>query len=435
MWTSTFTYQLSVKSVPMGLPPLKLVETFERLIPGFIRDSRKIEIAQMMWATLDPSRRHRSVEGAFWFPTEELRCLFGEVRNFSNANRHGLRYFRIGQSHNGSARKGENFGASYQPLPWMQRALDDYLAFADSAGFDCCYGGVSSTRGGAISSLDRAGNPIKRWRGIEIRRTVPVNRKNLFDLADFLVHLEQHLMANHPLPKGFWCQSSQVKEVLRQTQGLLLGSSSGSIHLRYVAAQSGRLYATGLNLQNCKREIRFAALDGRWDYDIRACHFAILAQMAAKYGHRSDRIFEYVEHRSEIRSEIAKNTRLSVSEVKMALASIAYGARRSNRPVDAIPLALGLERAQALYEDPIFIGLTDDLRGAARVVVKSHPLKQGRFINAAGRLIAGTESIPRLAAHLLQGVEAVALESAVRVFGVNYPERLASIILSGGVER
>jgi hypothetical protein len=69
----------------MELPPLELVQTFERLIPGFIRDPRKIEIAQMMWATLDPSRRHRSVEGAFWFPTGELRCLFGEVRNFSNA--------------------------------------------------------------------------------------------------------------------------------------------------------------------------------------------------------------------------------------------------------------------------------------------------------------------------------------------------------------
>jgi hypothetical protein len=179
-------------------------------------------------------------------------------------------------------------------------------------------------------------------------------------------------------------------------------------------AQSGRLYASGLNLQNCKREIRFAALDGHSDYDLKACHFAILAQLAARYGHTSGRISDYVEHRREIRSQIARNTHLTVQEVKQALAAAAYGATLSKRPQDAIPSALGLDRALRLYDDPIFRELVFDLRAAAKVVVQSHPRKQGRLVNAAGRLIDVGEATSQLAAHLLQGVEAVALESAVR---------------------
>jgi hypothetical protein len=301
----------------------------------------------------------------------------------------------------------------------MQRALDDYLAFGDSATPVDLKARTAFGRGNAISSLDWAGNPIKRWKGIAIQRTVPVNQANLSKLAGFLEHLDDHLKLGHSLPKDFWCAESQVKHVLRQAQRLCLEARGGAIGLRYFMAQSGRLYASGLNLQNCKREIRFAALGGHSDYDLKACHFAILAQLATRYGHPSNRIFEYVENRREIRIQIARNTGLTVPEVKQALAAVAYGAKLSKRARDAIPSALGFDRAVRLYGDQTFRALVDDLRAAVQVVVKSHPLKQGRFVNAAGRLIDVREATSQSAAHLLQGIEAVALESAVRTCASN----------------
>lgn len=68
---------------------------------------------------------------------------------------------------------------------------------------------------------------------------------------------------------------------------------------RYVQSGSGRLYATGLNLQSCPTLIKQAALAGHWEYDFSNCHFSILTQMAAKYGFVCSAISEYLANKKK----------------------------------------------------------------------------------------------------------------------------------------
>ena len=117
-------------------------------------------------------------------------------------------------------------------------------------------------------------------------------------------------------------------------------------------ADSGRLYLKGLNLQNCPKDVRHAALGHCHLYDMRAGVFGVFAGLANAYSRKQQNIDaqfhhinDYLRNRDEVRTHITGKL-WSVEtagfrtlsdykgfhgyyKVKVALTSIGFGAKRN----------------------------------------------------------------------------------------------------------
>lgn len=104
----------------------------------------------------------------------------------------------------------------------------------------------------------------------------------------------------------------------------------------------GRTYYKGINLQNCSKEVREAALGDHTSYDLNAAAYAIKLILAKdifdEYGHDFNGMFtytkEYLDHKSEIRNELANVIHQYIPKhpnpvklVKEAMNAIGFGAK------------------------------------------------------------------------------------------------------------
>jgi hypothetical protein len=198
----------------------------------------------------------------------------------------------------------------------------------------------------------------------------------------------------------------------------------------YEESDSGRLYPTGISLASAQTVVKDAALTGCWEYDISNCHYAILAQMSARFGHTCADIDDYLKNKAVIRETIAKQAGVSLRKAKICLVALMYGARSSTWHENAIPLEIGEEAAKKLYATPLFKGLSGDIAKARTVVISRSPkTRVGSVLNAFGKSIAGTASQLQKMAHLLQGVEAKALQAVVN----RYPDDIVLVQHDGFV--
>jgi len=395
--------------------PRQLLEMLRTHIPGFDQEKYAFQIAWMLWQTTVPSRQHNHYLDGVWFTTKEIRELFGEVKRFSEVNR-DPRYFMVAQHRNGAKK---TFTNGYLPWPWLQKALDWSLEggvdLVDERG---CARRIESR---AICSTDYHGNPVQGWKGVDVPSLIPVNVDKLRELAECWETLRA-LDRSRELPPGFFEEHGLnpgfLPVALQHTKQMLAEASGkrnpGKLYIRYVLHESGRLYAEGLNLQSCKSEIRKAALAGNWDVDIAACHFAIMFQMAKKYGHECKTIENYVRNRKGFRQQIAEEVGLSIGQAKSVITMIAYGAQESLSPMAAIAQEIGTERAERFFETGLYRTLKDDISDAQRVILKNCRRYNGMVINQVRRAKSEESKPTSLMAHLMQGVEAAALEIAVR---------------------
>jgi hypothetical protein len=183
---------------------------------------------------------------------------------------------------------------------------------------------------------------------------------------------------------------------------------------KYSQSNSGRMYGQGINLQSVNRQVRYAALDGMWDYDIENCHYSILQQMVRSAGSHCSIIDDYLNRKVTIRNELAVNLGLTTRQVKEVLLAMVYGAAFSDDPRLAIPaIVRSAQAAKALYENAFFKSLAADVAKASMVVLKMHKPFRGGLRNACGLVMrtAGKKARHKLS-HLLQGVESLALEAA-----------------------
>jgi hypothetical protein len=118
-----------------------------------------------------------------------------------------------------------------------------------------------------------------------------------------------------------------------------------------VIANSGRCYLNGLNLQNCPKEVRHAALGYCHQYDMRCGAFGVLAAIAKTYAASKNIILNfhnvkyYINNRNDIRMSITNELWPSETSkfkniidykrfggfyrVKEALTAIGFGAKRN----------------------------------------------------------------------------------------------------------
>lgn len=410
--------------------PEKLIELLDELIPGFADEKYKRSLAEMLWFSVDHEHRHRYYEKSIALHTNEVEMMFGKVANFKNANRADLgRYFFVHRFSNFTGDAKTDYTNGYEPRPWMKAVLDGYLDANRGAEFRDGRGQRHKPLL-AIRSTDVRGNRIKRWQGVEICNLIPVNVSNLYSMAERygvmiqantegkLAYSDETERAKNGVKlKG---NLEEVKTLIRQAEHF------GGLPIQYQQSNTGRLYATGVNLQNCKSETRHAALAGFYDYDIAACHFSIMTQMAAKFGLRCAVIDDYVNNKTQIRSELAEALGLEVGSIKKVLTAMAYGARQSLDPADAIPKEIGKENAERLYHLDLYKALKTDLAKATDTILNNHALVKQQFVNAIGKALIVTAKGKQLAAkdtkrhtrmsHLMQGVEAAVLEVAARAF-------------------
>lgn len=410
------------------LVPMQLLQLLSEHIPGFRDEKFAFEIAWMLWCCMDPSREHREYAGAIWMHTDEIRQLFGEVEQFINANRSPAhRYFQILRHLNGTASPKHSFTLGYWPQPWMQKVLDWSIQGGQQLDFIDSRGDARRVYSRAIRSTDVRGHMVRRWAGVSLPPLIPVNAENLqllLRMWEYLIQCRQQPKILAELLKRYGLKEAALDRAQRQTQVFIAEAQGGKrtavLHVRYVLHESGRLYAEGLNLQSCKREIRQAALAGCWDIDMSTCHFAILAQMAKRFNVSCPSIEGYVARKKEFRAEIARDIGVSLGESKKIINAVGYGAPRSTSPYTEIARQIGQEKAAVFFKHPLCRGIKEDVDTATAIILAKHPTKGKNLINLANRAIAKEsekgESVKdgTLMAHLLQGVEAAALEAAVR---------------------
>lgn len=254
------------------------------------------------------------------------------------------------------------------------------------------------------------------WNGIPVLSEVPVNLSQLRQLElDIRGQIgESHAAEGSRSPvdmKNAGFVLDAIGTVLHHANNTV---APGCVIHKYQQSNSGRMYARGVNLQSINRQVRYSALHGMWDYDIENCHYSILMQMAAKAGPQCAVIEEYLNHKVKIRTELAANLGFTQRQVKKVLLALVYGAALSENPNSAIPEMLGgVKAAIPLYQHHFFKALAADVAKASSVILKINRPFRGGLRNACGLVMrtAGKQARHKMA-HLLQGVESLALEAA-----------------------
>lgn len=213
----------------------------------------------------------------------------------------------------------------------------------------------------------------------------------------------------------------------------------GSAEVTYTEYESGRVYSATGFMQTACREIRAAAFRGCWDYDLSACHHALLAQYADRFGMETPAVSDYIRDKATIRRAIAQEIGVPLKAVKQAMTSLIYGSQRRATPIPgkkerpAILEAMGsTEKAEAFIHHPVVAALHGDITRVRDGIIKAMPTMRGYVINAMGKGIKPQKGKPaEVLSHILQGAEAACLHAVIRAHG----DQLVMLMHDGWISR
>jgi len=405
--------------------PRDLVNHLCKTVPGFKRESlpHQCELARMVWHGSSRRRQHHRFVGAMSFGFEELAEAFGVTRNGSGFEAINTRLGFFDVTPNWSKDDGYTRGYNYSKI--VTKSRNAYLDkhFHNETKLLMMSGLAMKTLPPVVASVDMQGNKSK-WKAVEMSNRSPVRVDTLRKLRKWLKVIRNEWREGRA-PQGdmFRPMTSlefverlhdMTSEILRMSKTDVAGS--GYIATQYVQAQSGRLYARGINLANAPTLVKQAALDGLWEYDFSNCHFDILKQMAALYGYQCKAITHYLDNKEQVRQAIAEQAGITKYSAKTCLLAIMYGARESEWHENAIPEEIGQEAARRLFAVPLFAGIHADIKQARPIILKSWKrTANGSLSNAFGKAITADAAPKQQLAHLIQGVEAVALQTAIKL--------------------
>jgi len=398
--------------------PQDFIKVLREHVAGFGEESERDQwgMAWMVWDGVQKRRQHRTDAGAMSYSAQEQDELFGRGR-FQSLHR---RIDLFQRSPGWSSRDGTT--RAYWFSAQVRQALDAYAARPSTGPVNLLWLSGESMKvvtslPRAVSSTDTNGRTTSTayWDRAKGMNKVPVNNKMLDSL-----HL--WLEACLRRPDGVEGPLRQFVERLRGMTVRFISMSNttlagpGHIPQVYSIAPTGRLYARGLNLQNAPGLIKEAALHGLWEYDFSNCHFTIVSQMAAKVGVRCPCIEHYMANKAKVRQAVADGASISLDQAKQCLLALLYGARASARRKDAIPSAIGLDAAGRLYALPVFRALSAEITHARGEILGKWPrTANGSLTNACGKAIMGRAKPTEQLAHLVQGVEVMALMTIVNL--------------------
>lgn len=413
--------------------PENFLKYLQNNLDGFKRETKQTQLAVVEMILTSPTKYRIHVRQGARFQYQELERNFGRNGFKPMNDRLGLFHIekdalgRDDWSYKERRTKAYMFTNKVSDLRerWLKRA---YYRTTN----------LLTEDGDVIRNMPRQAVDSKRktTTGIEVTRdgwrepvlpAVPINEHMLKLLAlqiQKMLYAQEFgffqvaLFHKEPDPKYLDYLLKTIRLYLAQANNTI---KQGHIIQRYAQSASGRLYGEGNHLQNAPRLVRQCALHGLYDYDIENCHYSILAQMAHKHGYVCTAINHYLGNKKQVRQKLADEFGISIGQVKQALIALIYGARLSVRPEDALPEILGAV-ASAVYKHSLFLGLVNDIKSAGKVILENQPVSKQTIQNIRGMKInligedgkKMTDS--QLMAHLLQGVESMALECAHRLY-------------------
>lgn len=263
----------------------------------------------------------------------------------------------------------------------------------------------------SVAAKDAAGR-TSAWNKAKPPKVVPIDTELLTRLWHTLERGDSDLYTQGGA-EDYRYMADSLGLLLRMANTDIAGR--GYLMQRYEESKSGRLYATGINLQNTPRAIRKAALNGLYEYDMENCHYTLFCQLAARNSYEAKSITHYLENKGEVRGQLAEELGLEIGQVKTCLLSILYGARVNTWYKNAIPREIGEEKAGVLYKHPLFKGIHKDIKEGRLEILDRWPINNRGFLkNALGKPISSLETRAQILAHLLQGIEAKALRAVVQ---------------------
>lgn len=274
----------------------------------------------------------------------------------------------------------------------------------------------------AVESKDKSGVTTTAWPKTTALNIVPVNCEELQKLrAELTRDLEAHRAEMATEGKTPSPGAVEIERCVDTINKVLILSNTkvsgpGVMAHHYQEAESGRIYPKGgISLASVPALVKEAALRGHWEYDISNCHFTLITQMAAKYGQPCSAIEHYLSNKAHVRETIAREAGIRVDQVKKCLLALLYGARASTWHKAAIAEEIGGEAAESLIKVELFRALEQDIKLARKVVLaNSDRTERGWLKNAFGKRISLTATPAQQFAHLLQGLEAKALQIVIK---------------------
>lgn len=404
-------------------------------IPGFNLESfqDRFELARMAWVGIDKTSQHSHFEDAMTFTYQDLDRAFGRS-NFSAVN---TRLCFFNRTSNWS--RDKHFTRGYMFSGPLRASMESYLSPLPAVSVTrlmMADGKAVKTIPSAIAAKDKDGVTTRAWINAKKLSCVKVDMPALTKLKAELVTACDELRrsedavsaASHEVLAGV----ERVIKAISKVSRVAMTDAAGESHIahRYQEARSGRLYPVGISLASAQTVVKDAALTGNWEYDVSNCHYAILAQMAFKSGYECLAIQTYLENKEVTRTAIAAQAGIHLRQAKTCLVALMYGARPSTWHENAIPREIGPEAAERLYLSPLFNGLLEDVVEARRAILSKVTMTpKGWTTNAFGKSIEGTAKPEQRLAHLLQGVEAKALQAVVN----HYPDDIVLVQHDGFV--
>jgi hypothetical protein len=211
----------------------------------------------------------------------------------------------------------------------------------------------------------------------------------------------------------------------------LADAAGGKLPQRY-EQRNGKPRYQGIgagSLQSCNKELRYAALRGQHEYDIKACHHYIILNFAEQAGIHCPQLIEMVSDKKKYRQEISRETGniFNQDDVKKALLMICYGARfhspiTSDEDATGLLEAFGENGQEALRQSASFMLLRKELNKVFDYIIESHKAKHGSrggIKNAVGQYLRPKdgERLKRssILAFILQGIEVQAMLAMLSV--------------------
>jgi len=270
----------------------------------------------------------------------------------------------------------------------------------------------------AILSKDKKGVTIKAWRNLQVSSVVSINRSSLDEFGENLnLSLLNKFKNDKPeVVDNFYSDIDAYRYLDLLSRNNI---AIDSIIQCYQESDSGRLYGTGINLQNAPKIIRRAALAGNYNYDIQNCHFSILNQKATGYGLYLGTIEHYLKNKKEVRNSISKDMGLSIKVIKEVLIAMLYGSPLGKYG-NSVSNKVGVDKIDEIMADDFFIGMNQDIKRARKTIIDKSSISRGRLSNAMGKkIVVSNTTKPQQLAHLLQGVEALVLKTIVTQYNKN----------------
>ena len=360
------------------------------------------------------SRRHRIDPSAIAVPSKTREEFFRTAKQFRKAHE-GILTAGKGYS------MAHGVGRKYWLKPDVTKMVDEHLIS------ECL----------KLSPLeDHNGRPLPEpANAIRSKDAKEQTRKTTGQLKTSIVEIDKAAVLDLYDQLGYWkiywldeddpyieFRLDKIDRVRRQCLAIvdlatIEGLPENCMHLTYHEADSGRIVGDWIHLQTVKRELKEAALNGRYDHDIAACHASFLLGLADQHGYKSESLRWYVENKTEFRQYLADEYGLRVCDVKEALAALMFGAPLSSSEFTAIGGDILYGKAEEFVHNIELKAINQEVKYIGRLVESQAPRSNRSVINILGKGIPETAGLHTKVAHILHGLETTALMIAIEVTG------------------